>query len=128
MQTPNMADPQLKAIIDEVYNLRGKELKEAVPVPPKMVLALELLCMRLIKEKKDAAAIFVWWVLILIYASLRFDDGIHVAPLSLQMNQDALLGVVWQTKVERKKRGTRFAVPACSMSDHAWLEEGWKIF
>ncbi|CAL1134601.1 unnamed protein product [Cladocopium goreaui] len=128
MQTPNMADPQLKAIIDEVYNLRGKELKEAVPVPPKMVFALELLCMRLIKEKKDAAAIFVWWVLILIYASLRFDDGIHVAPLSLQMNQDALLGVVWQTKVERKKRGTRFAVPACSMSDHAWLEEGWKIF
>ena len=129
MQTPNMADPQLKAIIDEVYNLRGKELKEAVPVPPKMVLALELLCMRLIKEKKDAAAIFVWWVLILIYASLRFDDGIHVAPLSLQMNQVTLfLGVVWQTKVERKKRGTRFAVPACSMSDHAWLEEGWKIF
>ena len=128
MQTPNLSDPQLKAIIDEVYSLRGKELKEAVPVPPKLVLALELLCTKLIKEKKDAAAIFVWWVLILIYASLRFDDGIHVAPLSLQMDQDALLGVVWQTKVERKKRGTRFAVPACSMSDHAWLEEGWKIF
>ena len=80
------------------------------------------------KEKKIPAAIFVWWALILIYSSLRFDDGVHVSPTSLQMSNEALLGMVWQTKVERKRRGTRFAVPMCSISDTAWLEIGWEAF
>ena len=64
----------------------------------------------------------------MIFSSLRFDDGVHVAPSSLQMSEEALLGVVWQTKVERKKRGTRFAVPKCSVAGRDWLDEGWKIF
>ena len=128
MPLPNLADPQLKAVIDEVYSLRGKELKEAVPVPSKLVMALEIYLDFLINAKKDAAAIFIRWTLILIFSSLRFDDGVHVAPTSLQLTEDALLGLVWQTKVERKKRGTRFAVPVCSISGRDWLEKGWKLF
>eukprot|EP00435_Cladocopium_sp_Y103_P043295 s699_g12.t1 len=133
MAAPNLADPQLKAVIDEavideVYQVRGKELNEAVPVPPKLVAALEVYLIILINEKKEAAAIFIWWTLILIFSSLRFDDGVHVAPVSLQMTEEAQLGVVWQTKVERKKRGTRFAVPKCSVAGRDWLEQGWKIF
>ena len=128
MPLPNLADPQLKAVIDEVYSLRGKELKEAVPVPSKLVMALEIYLDFLINAKKDAAAIFIWWTLILIFSSLRFDDGVHVAPTSLQLTEDALLGLVWQTKVERKKRGTRFAVPVCSISGRDWLKKGWKLF
>ena len=42
MPAPNLADPQLKAVIDEVYQVKGKELKEAIPVPPKLVAALEI--------------------------------------------------------------------------------------
>ena len=130
MATPNFDpdDPQLKAIVDEVHLTRGKELKEAIPLPDRLVACLEVYVEVLVKEKKIAAAVFVWWALILIYSSLRFDDGVHVAPTSLHMTQDALLGMVWQTKVERKKRGTRFAVPSCSISDTAWLEIGWKAF
>eukprot|EP00435_Cladocopium_sp_Y103_P002024 s1300_g1.t1 len=104
MSCPEMGDVRLKALIDTV-------------MLPKLIF-----------EKKNAAAITVWWVLILIYASLRFDDGIHVAPSSLVMTQDALLGVVWQTKVERKRRGTRFAVPTCSISGTEWLSMGWDLF
>ena len=115
-------------IVDQVHLERGKELKEAVPLPPQMVAAMELYVLTLIKEKKDAAAIFLWWTLILIYSSLRFDDGVHVSPMSLQMTEDALLGMVWQTKVERKRKGTRFAVPSCSISEARWLEEGWIVF
>ena len=92
------------------------------------MVALEVLLPLLIKQRADAAAITVWWVLILIYGSLRFDDGIHVAPSSLQLSDEALLGVIWQTKVERKRRGTRFAVPRCSISGVDWLPMGWDLF
>ena len=130
MATPNLNlnDPQIKAIVDEVHLTKGKELKEAVPVPEKLVACLEVYVEILVKEKKMAAAVFVWWALILIYSSLRFDDGVHVSPASLHLTEEALLGMVWQTKVERKRRGTRFAVPACSISDTPWLTIGWKAF
>ena len=124
----DLSDPQLKAVSDQVHLDRGKELKEAVPLPLKMVAALELYVITLVKEKKEPAAIFVWWTMLLIYSSLRFDDGVHVAPTSLCMTETALLGMVWQTKVERKRRGTRFAVPMCSVSDANWLEVGWNAF
>ena len=129
MQCPEMGDARLKALIDKVHAERGKELKEAVPLPPKLIVALEVFLARMVVEGRKAAAVMTWWVLILIYASLRFDDGVHVSPTSLQMSEDdVLLGVVWQTKVDRKRRGTRFAVPACSVSGTEWLKLGWEIF
>ncbi|CAK9002957.1 Uncharacterized protein SCF082_LOCUS7550 [Durusdinium trenchii] len=63
------------ALIEKVYTDRGKELKEAPPVPMPVVLALEHLVEVLISEGKIPAAVFVWWAQILIYASLRWDDG-----------------------------------------------------
>ena len=128
MEPPSVDSPAIGAIIEKVYQDRGKELKEAIAVPLPAVAALEYLVNALIIEEKIPAAIFVWWTLILIYASLRWDDGRHVAPTSLAITEDALMGLVWQTKVERKRRGTRFAVPRCSLSGIAWLDEGWKIF
>ena len=62
-------------------------------------------------QKNEALGIFTWWVLILIFASLRWDDGRHVSPQSLEFNDDALLGMVWQTKVDRKRRGTTIESP-----------------
>ena len=35
---------------------------------------------------------------------------------------------MWQTKVEWKRKGTRFAVPFCSVSGVPWLEQGWRVF
>ena len=82
MSCPEMGDARFKALIDKVHADRGKELKEAVPLPPKLIVALDVFLARMIFENKKAAAVMIWWVLILIYASLRFDDGIHVAPTS----------------------------------------------
>ena len=48
----------------------------------------------------------------MIFASLRFDDAIHVRPDELIMNDEGLFGVAWQTKVDRKRAGTKFVVPA----------------
>ena len=41
------------------------------------------------------------------------------------MKDEALHGVVWQTKVERQKKGTRFAVAKVSVSGEEWMEDGW---
>ena len=70
----------------------------------------------------------MWWVLCLIFASLRFDDGIHVKPRELHLADEGLFGVAWQTKVERKKVGTRFVVPKVGFRDASWLETGWALF
>ena len=35
----------------------------------------------------------------------------------------ALLGVAWQTKVERKKRGTRWACTRGSITGYDWVED-----
>ena len=128
MTPPDTGDPAMEAIVAKVYEERGKELREAVPVPLKAVAALEYLVNALILADKIPAAIFVWWILILIYASLRWDDGRHVAPSSLVLTDEALVGMVWQTKVDRKRKGTRFAVPHCSLAGVTWLEEGWHVF
>ena len=47
------------------------------------------------------------------------------SPEALAMKDEALYGVVWQTKVERQKKGTRFAVAKVSVSGEEWMEDGW---
>ena len=55
-----------------------------------------------------------------------FDDALHVVPETLVMKDEALYGVVWQTKVERQKKGTRFAAAKClRTSGEDWMEDGW---
>ena len=46
----------------------------------------------------------------------------------MKIADDALFGIVWQTKVDRKRKGTRFAAPRCSLSGTDWLHAGWKVF
>ena len=62
----DLSDPQLKAVSDQVHLDSGKELKEAVPIPLKMLAAMELYVITLIKEKKEPAAVFLWWALLVV--------------------------------------------------------------
>ena len=112
MEPPNVSGHAVGAIVEKVYRERGKELKEAIPLPMVTIAALEYLIDALIHQGKTPAAIFVWWLLILVYGSLRWDDGRHVDPSSLVFTEDAVMGLVWQTKVDRKRRGTRFVMVA----------------
>ena len=59
-----------------------------------------------------------------MFASLRFDDAIHVCPKDLKMLEEGLFGIAWQTKVDRKRVGTRFMVPKVGFADSTWLEIG----
>ena len=62
-----------------------------------------------------------------MFASLWFDDAMHVRPDELVMNEEGLFGVAWQTKVERKRRGTKFVVPHVGFSGSDWLRPGWQL-
>ena len=109
----------------EVYGERGKETREAVPIPLALVAALERFVCARFRSSQFVLAFFSWWILITIYSSLRFDDAMHVVPEALAMKDEALYGVVWQTKVERQKKDTRFAVAKVSVSGEEWMEDGW---
>ena len=121
---PDLEDKQLLAIQQEVITNRAKTLKEAVPIPVEVVRCLEKL---VLSSREEASRLFVWWWLCMIFASLRFDDAIHVRPRELQMTDDGLFGVAWQTKVDRMRRGTKFVVPKVGFSSQPWLEEGWAL-
>ena len=126
IERPDVNHPGLIALQADVISKRAKALKEAVPIPPAVVRCLELYVVD--DGHPPAARIFVWWWLCVIFASLRFDDAIHVKPNELQLNEEGLFGVAWQTKVERRRRGTKFVVPHVAFSACDWLRTGWSLF
>ena len=123
---PDFDDHRFQALVQQVVNERAKTLKEAIPLPIGVVGALETTVM--CETDQVPLRIFVWWLLCMSFASLRFDDAVHVKPHELEMRDEGLFGVAWQTKVERKRVGTRFVVPKVGFRQSAWLETGWALF
>lgn len=64
----------------------------------------------------------------MVFASLRFDDAIHVKPSELVMRDEGLFGIAWQTKTERRRAGTKFVVPKVGFKYQEWLQHGWDLF
>ena len=126
MEVPNLDDRRLRALQEKVVADRAKTLKEAKPIPIVVVVALEGLVLN--ESEGLAARVFIWWILCMIFASLRFDDAVHVNPNELIMKDEGLFGVAWQTKVDRKRVGTRFVVPKVGFAAPTWLETGWELF
>ena len=123
---PDLDDRRLRSLQESVVSKRAQTLKEAKPLSIEAIGALEhLVCW---EEEPVAARIFAWWLLCMVFASLRFDDAIHVRPAELQMKEEGLFGVAWQTKVERRRSGTRFIVPNVGFKQSQWLQTGWELF
>ena len=126
IECPSIDDPSILALQQEVITKRAETLREAVPIPILVVGCMEeLVCD---PDWPEATRIFIWWWLCLIFASLRFDDGKHVKPKDLSMQDTGLFGLAWQTKVDRKRRGTRFAIPHVGFRKAEWLRVGWDLF
>lgn len=122
---PDLSHPALLAVQSDIIQKRATTLKEAQPIPIVAVGSLEQFVTNL--QQPDAAGLFAWWWLCMVFASLRFDDAMHVRPTELIMQDKGLFGVAWQTKVERKRRGTKFVVPRVGFRDSAWLDVGWDL-
>ena len=129
MTQPDLKNQILKAIELKVFDERGEELKKAKPFPIALVAAMETYVVMIMKKKPEQVGkiIVLFVILIMIYASLRFDDMLHVKPRTMVLEKGVFYGVCWQTKVERKKRGTKFAAPAVSISEEKWFD-AWEIF
>ena len=126
IDAPDFEDPRFLALQKEIITERAKTLREAVPFPTALVGELKFYVLD--EDKPLPSRVFVWWVLCMIFASLRFDDAVHVKPAELCMKEEGLFGVAWQTKVERRRTGTRFIVPKIGFKESSWLEIGWDLF
>ena len=125
LDLPDLDDRRLRALQEAVIAKRAKTLKEAIPIPIVAVGSLEVFVCN--TDRPEAARLFVWWILCMIFASLRFDDAVHVRPDELIMSDEGMFGVAWQTKVDRKRAGTKFVVPKVGFRNGDWLERGWEI-
>ena len=74
------------ALQAEVIGKRARTLKEAVPIPTPVVRALELFVVD--EGEPEAIRLFTWWWLCMVFASLRFDDAMHVRPDELILNEE----------------------------------------
>ena len=121
MKGPDLLDARIMALQKKVYGDRGKETREAVPIPLALVAALE----RFVAARFRTSQFHV----------VGLDHDILVPEVrrrtprrageKLVMKDEALYRAVWQTKVERQKKGTRFAAAKVSVSGENWMEEGW---
>eukprot|EP00435_Cladocopium_sp_Y103_P066429 s1306_g28.t1 len=102
---PDLSHPALLAVQAEIVQKRAATLKEAVPIPIEAIGCMELFVTD--DTEPEASRIFVWWWLCMVFASLRFDEAVHVKPKELIITDEGLFDVAWQTKVERKRRGTK---------------------
>jgi hypothetical protein len=66
--------------------------------------------------------------LILVYASLRCDDLIHCAPEVIRLISGAMLGVSWQTKVDRLRVGTKWSATRGSFTGLDWAAVWFDLF
>lgn len=122
---PDLDDRRLSSLQQKVVTARATTLKEAIPLPLGVVGAMEAIAVN--EACPTPMRVFVWWLLCMVYASLRFDDAVHVNPKELIMMEEGLFGIAWQTKVDRKRAGTRFMVLKVGFKESSWLEVGWGL-
>ena len=80
---PSFETAEIKALEKEIFVQRGKPPKEAESFSVELVAAMETFVVNDVHPKP--ARVFIWWVLCVIFASLSFDDAIHVKPQELEV-------------------------------------------
>ena len=56
---------------------------------------------------------------------MRFDDALHTCPSTVCLRDERLHLTAWQTKVDRVRRGTRYAVTKASLGQEDWVTTGY---
>ena len=126
MTAPDLAAPSIRAIRDQVVTDRGRPVREAVPFPLDVIRAFEAMAAGAGSQHLPTCfRIVSGMCLCMIYASLRFNDAVHTEVRSVVFTDDVLRGTCWQTKADRKRRGTRFAIVNSSFGSIPWLPAWW---
>ena len=101
---PNPMLEALKARVLERQGAETREVTEAIGVPLKLAKLLEERVI-LDESQHPVLALVTFQILTLMWASMRFDDGLHIAPSSIVIKPEGLMLRSWQAKTERKRRG-----------------------
>ena len=126
---PLAPDPAVEALRLSVLQRVGDEVRLAKEAPPfsfDMIRALEELVVNegcVVLER-----VLAWQFVILIMASARFDDGLHMSPHTLRLRPEGLTCRPWQTKTDRAGKGTLLTVPRVSFSGQDWLQAGYDLW
>ena len=120
MTCPDLTDPVLHALKNEAVSRMAEATKEAQPYPLETIKLMEEFLAKNTYQRVPVRALLLGMVLCMIMASLRFDDALHTVPSKLTFDGDTLRGESWQTKVERRRKGTKFAV-VNAFFKHEWL-------
>jgi hypothetical protein len=111
----NLYGATISGLIDKVMKLKVLQIKKQPFYCINTVQKMEIYMA--IPSVSVSEKCLVGWILCLIYAALRGDDLVHSPPKYWELTDRALYGLAWQTKVDRKRRGTRLAIPKTSISN-----------
>ena len=105
-EPPRLDDQLILTLQEKIFEERGKELREAEPVPMELVAQVEE---EVIATTCHSRSLFLGIWLCMVYASLRFNDVIHILSDKLKYGANVLTGAIWQTSRKEEQR-----LPICS--------------
>ena len=124
---PVYVDSQIaQGAIDNFILEHGQAKRTAIPLSLDVIKILE-------KAVCDESSpiplrLTAFWILILTFGTLRSDDALHSCPDRFELHSTFLGGEAWRTKVDRRGRGTKFAVARVHLGDQCdWVASGFKI-
>ena len=127
METIDLSeDPLYKALENKVKQHTMKKVKEAPAWPIQVIILLE---MCIFGPFGDAIKVFAGFVLVMIFASLRWNDTMRSRPDDLTLRQDCLTGHSWQTKTCKLGRHMAYAVVRAGFSQAGdWVATWYAIY
>ena len=122
----NLMLEALKARVLERQGAETREVTEAIRVPLKLAKLLEERVL-LDESQQPVLVLVTLQILTLMWVSMRFDDGLHFAPSSIVIKPEGRILRSWQTKTERKRRGTKYVIGRISFTQDDWVLRGHNI-
>jgi hypothetical protein len=126
-----------KSVIRKAFDQAEMILAEGCPVPKKanmfpllLVVAMELAVMDECTPRYIRC--LAWFRLTKLWASMRFDDTLGLAPSSFRMHETHLEGILQRTKSSGAGRKVRwlsiYIDKGATLSGEPWLERGYELW
>jgi hypothetical protein len=120
-----MDAPELLGMVREATLRHAEPVREAPAISRAMVEALERL---VVASPTPAFTLAAWFVLIMVYGTLRFNDVQHIRTTSIKLHDTHLSLMIGQSKNDRKRKGRLVVIPNAGIATAQWLTAGYDAF
>ena len=120
---PDLPSHIVSRLQERLLERRGvetRDIKEAPALDVEHVRALENLVIEC-SATNVFKSTFAWQCLVMTWASMRFDNALHTCPSTVCLRDEGLHLTAWQTKVDRVRCGTTYAVPKTNSGQEDWV-------